>query len=151
MISAACWGLTRVGPSNSTTRSPTDESSMSSLAVLAWSSVATIGNSLSRGWRKLGTTPVSLAGGMSQKKTSKYHAGLRNVTGIGRVLGSCSRIRNCPKRFGRADFAPIWLRRKGSFRVAALRASLKASAPQTNLFLPLQSVKVLPRCNHGVT
>ena len=38
---------------------------------------------------------------MSRQKFSICHAGLRNVTGIGRVLSSCSRIRNCPKRFGR--------------------------------------------------
>src|ERR1700733_14144680 len=73
MISAACWGLTRVGPSISTTRGPTHESSMSSAAVLPTSSVATIGNSLSRGWRKLGTTPVLRVGGMSHEKFSIYH------------------------------------------------------------------------------
>src|ERR1700735_5079869 len=76
--------------------------------------------------RKLGTTPVSRAGGISHETFSIYHAGLRNVTGIGRVLSSCSRIRNCPKRFWRADCAPIVERQTIFGGLASKRAERKA-------------------------
>src|SRR3984957_16412752 len=63
---------------------------------------------------------------MSHEKFSIYHAGLRNVTGIGRVLSSCSRIRNCPKRFGRTDCAPIVERQTIFGGLALQRAERKA-------------------------
>ena len=46
--------------------------------------------------------------------------------GIGRVLSSCSRIRNCPRRFGRADCAPIVERQTILGGSASERAKRKA-------------------------
>jgi hypothetical protein len=68
------------GPSNSTTWVPLQSSRRSAAARPPTSCVATIGNSLSTGCRKLRSTPSSRAEGTSQTAFSINQPGLRKVT-----------------------------------------------------------------------
>src|ERR1700731_3717428 len=70
----------RAGPSNSTTRVPLQFSRRSAAARPPTSCVATIGNSLSAGCRKVRSTPSSRAEGTSQSAFSMNQPGLRKVT-----------------------------------------------------------------------
>jgi hypothetical protein len=74
---ARSLGETRAAHSSSTTRIPIQSSRRSAAARRPTSCVATIGNSLSAGCRKLGSTPSSRAEGTSQSAFSINQPGLR--------------------------------------------------------------------------
>src|SRR6202022_1567009 len=80
----------RAGPANSTTRGPLQSSRRSAAARRPTSCVATIGNSLSAGCRKLRSTPSSRAEGTSQSAFSMNQPGLRKVTDRPICFSDCS-------------------------------------------------------------
>src|SRR5580658_10954031 len=71
------------------------------------SAVATMGTGLSSGWRKLGITPLLVAGATSQAEFSMNHPGRRKVTGNDNSLSACSMIVCCESRFDGVAWAPI--------------------------------------------
>src|SRR5216117_4122119 len=79
---AISFGLTRRGPSNSKVRRPVHVSWSNSATVRPTSAVATIGNGLSSGCRKLEITPVLRAKATSQAAFSINQPGRRKVMGI---------------------------------------------------------------------
>src|SRR3984893_9446471 len=137
-VLATSSGVTRRGPSNSTTLVPVHDSWSSFAASRPMSAVATIGTALSRGCRKLMMIPLSRAAATSQRKFSMNHAGRRKVIGIGNSPSACSMRVCCVSRLGSRACAPIvdkYTTRPGSalssadFReVAVARASGKPGA-----------------------
>src|SRR5438132_13365125 len=104
---AISFGLTRRGPSNSKVCRPVHVSWSNSAAVRPTSAVATIGNGLSSGCRKLEITPVLRAEATSQVAFSINQAGRRKVMGIPRPPSACSIRRSWVSRLGRVACAPI--------------------------------------------
>src|SRR5277367_3598246 len=82
-VAAISLGVTRCGPSSSTTLWPLQVSWSSSAATRPTSAVATIGLGLLSGCKKLGITPLLVAGATSQLEFSMNHPGRRKVIDTG--------------------------------------------------------------------
>src|SRR5579863_9990016 len=106
-VAAISCGVTRCGPSNSTTLRPLHVVWMSSAATAPMSAVATIGTGLSRGCRKLGNTPFLAAGATSQIEFSMNHAGRKKQIEIDDSPSTCSIMECCVSRFDRVACAPM--------------------------------------------
>src|SRR3984957_6095363 len=106
-VASISSGVTRCGPSNSTTLRPLDVVWMRSAATRPMSAVATIGTGLSRGCRKLRNTPFLAAGATSQLEFSMNHAGRKKQTGIDNSPSACSIMECCVSRFDRVAWAPM--------------------------------------------
>src|ERR1700716_1010441 len=104
---ARSFGDMRAGPSSSTTRIPIQSSRRSAAARRPTSSVATIGNSLSAGCRKLRSTPSSRAEGTSQSAFSMNQPGLRKVTDRTTGSSDCSINGRWVSRFSCGASAPM--------------------------------------------
>src|SRR5258706_5689029 len=97
----------RAVPSNSTTRVPLPFSRRSASASPPTSCVATIGNSLSAGCRKLRSTPSSSAEGTSQSAFSMSQPGLRKGRGRPVTSSDCSINVRWVSRFSCGASAPM--------------------------------------------
>src|SRR6202041_475656 len=100
-------GVTRRGPSNSTTLRLLHVVWISPAATRPMSAVATIDTGLSRGCRKLGNTPFLAAGGTSQLESSMNHPGRKKQIGIDNSPSACSIMECCVSRFDRVACAPM--------------------------------------------
>jgi hypothetical protein len=106
-VAAISSGVTRCGPSSSTTLRPLHVVWMSSAATRPMSAVATIGTGLPRGCRKLGNTPFLAAGTTSQLEFSMNHAGRKKQIGIDNSPSACSIMECCVSKFERVACAPM--------------------------------------------
>src|SRR6267142_514918 len=104
---ARSFGDMRAGPSNSTTRVPLPSFRRSAAARSPTSCVATIGNGLSAGCRKLRSTPSSRAEGTSQSAFSMNQPGLRKVTDRPICSSDCSSNVRWVSRFSCGASAPM--------------------------------------------
>src|SRR5580700_5755629 len=105
-VAAISFGVTRCGPSSSTTRRPFHVVWISSAATRPMSAVETIGTGLLRGCRKLEIMPF-LAGATSQIEFSINHPGRRKLIGIEDSPSACSIMECCVSRFDWVACAPI--------------------------------------------